>query len=373
MTHLAGIEKVVAMFALALLGAVQIDCGPARPIFRLRTSTVRLPIRCGSTSRARRNGPAPAAAADHSRSNTATTAPARQPWFNGDHPVAPASQGMSAGKPGLFQRAQQAEQRGNREVRDLWARYQGHRQRLTAELVALAPGGRLCLLGAGNANDLDLDTLAARFDEIHLVDLDPAALARARGRQSAAVRAKLRDHAPVDLSGLYHQLDHRRLPAADALVAAGTTDVLGRLPAGFDVVASCCVLSQMSWALETLASAQAPLEVLQQVLLRVHLRTMLGLLAPTGAALLTADLVSSNVYPLDELGPDEDLRALAQKLAADRLAYPVCNPELIRLTMRHDELLAHTAVPPQLGQPWLWTGPRGLTYLVCPLVLRLRS
>jgi hypothetical protein len=186
------------------------------------------------------------------------------------------------------------------------------------------------------------------------------------------VRAKLRDHAPVDLSGLYHQLDRPRLPAADALVTAGTTDVLGQLPAGFDVVASCCVLSQMSWALETLASAQAPLEVLQQLLLRIHLRTLLGLLQPTGAALLAADLVSSNVYPLDELAPDADLRALAQKLAADRLAYPVCNPELIRLTIRHDQELARIASPPQLGEPWLWTGPKDLTYLVCPLVLRPR-
>src|SRR5687767_6985847 len=98
--------------------------------------------------------------------------------------VSSANTRMAESKPGLFERAQRAEQRGNRDVRDLWERYRGHRQRVTAEILALAPagaepGGRVCLLGAGNANDLELEALASRFDEIHLVDIDPGALSRA--------------------------------------------------------------------------------------------------------------------------------------------------------------------------------------------------
>jgi hypothetical protein len=262
-------------------------------------------------------------------------------------------------------------------VRDLWERYRGHRERLTAEILALAParGGRLCLLGAGNANDLDLEGLAARFDEVHLVDLDPAALARASGRQSAEVRARLRLHAPVDLSGLYHQMDHApRLPAADALVTAGAAEVLRQLPAEQDVVVSCCVLSQMSWALQNLAGPErSVLPVLEQALLRIHLRTLLGLVAPGGAALLAADLVSSASYPLDDLPPDEDLRALSEKLASQRVAFAVCNPELVRQMLRRDPELAKVAQPPRLGQPWLWDGPKERIYLVCPMVLRRRS
>jgi hypothetical protein len=279
---------------------------------------------------------------------------------------------MAAGNEGLFARAQRAEQRGNRDVRDLWQRYQGHRQRVTAEILALAPaGGRLCLLGAGNANDLDLEALAARFAEIHLVDIDPGALGRATGRQSPAVRARLRAHAPVDLSGLYHQLDRLRLPALDPLVDAGTAEVRRQLPADIDVVASCCVLSQMAWALEELAgSAPLPVPVLQQALLRIHLRT---LVATAPAALLVADLVSSNAYPpLDDLAPDEDLAALIRKLAVERVAYAVCNPDFIRLTLRRDPVLAEVE-PARPGQPWLWAGPKALTYLVYPLVLRRRA
>jgi hypothetical protein len=286
---------------------------------------------------------------------------------------------MREKKPTLFERAQQAEQSGNWETRDLWQRFQGHRQRVTAEILALAPGGkdahggRLCLLGAGNANDLDLEALAARFAEVHLVDIDAAALARATERQSPAVRAKLHSHAPVDLSGLYEQLDRGTpLPPGDALVSAGTAEVTRQLPSELDVVASCCVLSQMSWALERLASPDGmPVPALEQALLRIHLRAILRAIRPTGAALLVSDLTSSLFHPpLDALAPGEDLRALTQKLAAQRAAYTVCNPELVRHILQHDAELAATCVPPTLGEPWLWTGPKAFTYLVYPFVLR---
>lgn len=279
---------------------------------------------------------------------------------------------MAEAKPGLLERAQRAEQKGNREVRDLWERYRGHRQHLTAALLALAPprGGRLALLGAGNANDVELAALAARFEEIHLVDLDPSALSRAIGRQTPEVRARVKTHAPVDLSGLYGQLGGK-VGDVEALVAAGTAEVLRQLPTDLDVVGSLCVLSQMSWALENLGVPEAlPLATLQQALARIHLRTLLGVLRPEGAALLALDLVSSGVYPLDELAPDEDLAALAHRLAAERLAYPVCNPELLKLLIRRDATLAASCGAQELGDPWLWTGPKELTYLVWPLVVR---
>ena len=55
------------------------------------------------------------------------------------------------------------------------------------------------MLGAGKCNDLDLGALAGVFDEIHLVDLDRAALASAVSREPPDVRARLVPHAGVDL------------------------------------------------------------------------------------------------------------------------------------------------------------------------------
>jgi hypothetical protein len=283
-------------------------------------------------------------------------------------------------KPGLFAKARDAEQRGNREGRDLWGRYATHRDHVTAAALALAPpaGGRLCWLGAGNANDIDLERLADRFSEVHLVDIDEAALQRAAGRQSPQVRARLHHHAPVDLSGLYEKLDlpAARRPTGEALVNEAAAAVLSKLPADFDVVVSGCILSQMSWALSRLAAttlSPAELPPLEQALATVHLRTLLGLVAPAGTALLVADLVSSSAYPLDELEPDADLAALVKQLSFERQAYAVCNPELLRQLLRRDRHLRAICAPPEIGSPWLWTGSKDQTYLVYPMLLRRQA
>ncbi len=68
--------------------------------------------------------------------------------------------------------------------------FAGHRERLTQEIVNRAGAGgagRLCLLGAGNAYDVDLPALAAFFAEIHLVDVDRASV-EGRARLAAAPR-----------------------------------------------------------------------------------------------------------------------------------------------------------------------------------------
>jgi hypothetical protein len=277
-----------------------------------------------------------------------------------------------ANKAQFFEQARLFEQKGNREGRDLWERYAVHRQRLTEEVLALPAGaGRLCLLGAGNANDYDLPALAERFQEIHLVDLDPASLSRATNRQPAPVRNKLRSHAPVDLSGVFHQLDAGKLPEHERMVELGEKDILGRLPADFDVVVSGCVMSQISWSFARVAGEDLELRtVLEQAMVNVHLRVLLALLRPGGVALLASDLVSTDNYPVDELPPDADLVALVKRLSAERLAYAVCNPELIQQLLRRDRQLRAQCASSQIGQPWLWTGSHDRTYLVYPMVLR---
>ena len=57
---------------------------------------------------------------------------------------------------------------------DDWTLYAEHRAHLTDVLLGstVKAGGKLCLLGAGHCNDVDLERLAATFAEIHLVDID---------------------------------------------------------------------------------------------------------------------------------------------------------------------------------------------------------
>jgi hypothetical protein len=247
-----------------------------------------------------------------------------------------------------------------------WALYAQHRTHFTDALVASATreGGRLCVLGAGNCNDLDLERLAETFSEIHLVDIDAKALARAVARQPAAIRPRLVRHAPVDLSGL----PARRLgkwkrspptvPEVETAAAGALQALLARLPGSFDVVASACVLTQMSFALRTaLGEGYPSMDAVRLALMGTHLNTLVGLTGDGGRFLFVTDMVSSNAYPLDNLTPERDLRDLMNEIVASGACYFAANPDIIR------RLLLQVGEP-ELLDPWLWTGPLDRTYFV---------
>ena len=247
-----------------------------------------------------------------------------------------------------------------------------HRARLTEAVLASAakPAGRLCVLGAGNVNDLELERLAEVFDEIHLCDVDGKALARAVARQPAPVRSRLHRH-EVDLSGL----PARRLarwkripPSAEQIeaVANGALDtILGRVGGPFEVVASTCVLTQMAFALRTALGERHPaLEPIRFGLMRTHLSTLVSLTASGGAILFASDLVSSSSYPLDEVPPERPLIDVMRAVVDAGAGYFAANPELVAA------LLGEVGTP-ELLEPWLWTGPLARTYLVYALRLRV--
>lgn len=262
------------------------------------------------------------------------------------------------------------------EPPDDWALYADHRAHFTAALLASAPssGGRLCLLGAGKCNDIDLEQLSERFSEVHLVDIDPSALASGTSRQTPAVRARIRPHAPLDLSPLSGKRIskwQRKAPSRAELEAAEAltlSTLLSRLPGPFDVVASACVLTQMSFALrKTLGEGHAMLAPIRISIMTTHLRTLVGLTRAGGTCLFTSDLVSSTTYPLDTLPPDRDLRAVLGDIVSSGASYFAANPKLIGEMLRYDVQLAERAGEPELLDPWLWTGPLERTYLVYAL------
>src|SRR4051794_13404017 len=107
------------------------------------------------------------------------------------------STGNSAMPSGLDQAGEQA--LANLSALPYFSSFGEHRRRLTALAVAAAPplaAGTLCVLGAGNCFDLDLDALASRYEAVHLVDLDRSALERAFARQEPKTKARLVLHGP---------------------------------------------------------------------------------------------------------------------------------------------------------------------------------
>ena len=261
---------------------------------------------------------------------------------------------------------------------DDWALYALHRARFTAALQAAAPsgGGRLCVLGAGRCNDLELGTLLASFSEIHLVDIEPSALNEAVARVPAPERARLHRHAPLDLSGLSKRLPSWKknsptLAQVEANSAATVKAIEARLPGPFEVVASACMLTQMSFHLsDVLGSTHPMLGALRQSLLVSHLGTLLALTAPGGQSLFISDLTSSSFYPLDGLAPGRDLREIMTDVIARNAFYLSANPTLIKRLLRRDDSLRGRGDEPVSLDPWLWTGGPERTYLVYGLRIR---
>jgi hypothetical protein len=256
-----------------------------------------------------------------------------------------------------------------------WDRYAAHRARFTDLLGSAANGSRVCLLGAGQCHDVDLEALASRFAEIHLVDIDEAAVLGAIERQPPAVKARLSAHAPVDLSGFegHFQRWKRSAPTERDVASASAAAIasIARLPGPFDVVASACVLTQMSFrARDALGEAHPMLAPLRVSLVKAHVAILVGLTAPGGTALLVTDLTSSTSFPLGDKGAPRNLFDVMGDVIAAGAYYHAANPNLIEEVVQRDPVLSSMAGESELLEPWLWTGALDRTYLVYALRYR---
>ncbi len=258
--------------------------------------------------------------------------------------------------------------------RDLYA---SHRDRLTSLISSFAgPEKRLCLLGAGNCNDVDLTLLAEQFAEVQLVDIDERAVRGAIATQPEALRKKLTAQAPLDLSGLFGQLPYLKSldssglapPSVFAvellkLVHSSSTELVEKLNGPFDVCVSCCMSTQISWALTELLTKSHPrLETLRLALLMVHLRLLTGLRRRGGVALWVTDVSSTSLYPILEALSVVSPSALLAQLVETGKVYSGGNPKLLERIRATEPTLADTAEL-EAYEPWLWK-TQSRTYLV---------
>jgi hypothetical protein len=246
---------------------------------------------------------------------------------------------------------------------DNWQRYAPHRHRLM-QLVEEAGtggklGGRLAVFGAGNASDLELSWLVERFDEVHLIDLDGAALERARARHAVAYPERLVLHPGVDLSGFLEQLDPwaERFPepaelGARAVEAAGKlVRELGR----FDVTLSTCVLSQLGLPFRRAwVTSRAAWAHLSSAITGVHLATLAG--ATSRAGVLVCDVATTQRAPeLDAYRerPSVELAAFVAEQQAKGLLGLNPDPRSLQAWLEAPGLRGLVSAP-SLVEPWLW-------------------
>lgn len=257
------------------------------------------------------------------------------------------------------------------------------RNRLTALLAARAApdaGSRLCLLGAGNCYDVDLERLTSLYREVHLVDIDAEALERAWERQAATVRARLVRHRPLDLSGVLARLERWRDldVSADELLShpgAAAVEIVSALPGGFETVVSTCLLSQLQFSVVNLLSPAHPLfDAVRQVVNVTHLRTLAALAAhDKGRALLVSDVSSNAITPLGPFEPGADLRSLLTELMQRGSVIHVVRPDVIEQIVLQDPALSVLVTASPVLDAWLWQNGPERTFLVYALELARRA
>jgi hypothetical protein len=277
-----------------------------------------------------------------------------------DRHLANAHSGLLVGDSVARARAYASE--SNRRLPDSWLGYAGHRERVTGHIEQLAQGGELCVFGAGNCNDLELERLASLFSEIHLVDLDGEALERARERQASDVKAKIALHPNVDFSGMLEHLDDwgerfpERTQLAQSAVAAAQGIVRG-LGRSFPVVVSACVLSQLAVPFQRAwVTSRANWGDLLSTISAVHLATLTGSTRPGGSGLIVFDTSSSKDTPaLAELrsrSSDELEEFVAEARRDGGLNFRPDPKELVRQLLAPG--LRSLVADPELSSPWLW-------------------
>jgi hypothetical protein len=250
----------------------------------------------------------------------------------------------------------------NRRFPDSWLGYASHRVRVMGHIEQLAQGGELCVFGAGNCNDLELERLASLFSEIHLVDLDGEALERSRERQGSEIKAKIVLHPDVDCSGMLQHLDDwgERFPeraelAQSALAAAqGIVRALGR---SFSVVVSACVQSQLAVPFQRAwVTSRANWGDLLSTISAVHLATLTGSTRPGGRGLIVFDTSSSKDTPaLAELRSRsaEELEEFVEEARkSGGLDLRPDPKDLVRQLLSPG--LRSLVAEPELSAPWLW-------------------
>jgi hypothetical protein len=254
------------------------------------------------------------------------------------------------------------QRRRNEQSRSSWDRFAAHRRRVTEILCAagLTGGRRLCVLGAGNCNDVNLPHLVAAFREVHLVDLDSTALREGAVRQSVLGHPRLRIYGDVDVTGSLPTLGEwagRGPPSArevDRWITAVSNVPCLPLPAPYDVVASVCLLTQLIDSVVIAIGERAPMFVQCVTALRSqHLRLLLDLTGTGGTGILITDFVSSLTTPSLLHLPEQDLHDSVEQWIGERNFFTGVNPYMLCQRLL-EEPPASRIANVQMLPPWRW-------------------
>ena len=254
-----------------------------------------------------------------------------------------------------------------------WAMYASHRRQIEKLITPASPGGRICVLGAGNCNDLDLSWLTQVYSQSHLIDLDAGSLASAIERQRPSKATSICLWAPIDLSGIGNILrDWRHAPPGDDQIRQCIQQIQHRSAEypweneRFDMVLSPCVLSQiLISARQSLGATHQLYPKLRDALLADHLKMAYRLLKPGGRAVIVIDLASTEDFGSTTGIEEDQLPDLMRSVIARKKCFNALTPTALAQAAR--EHLKVTS--PTFTAPWLWHLGLAKSFLVFAMVV----
>ena len=252
----------------------------------------------------------------------------------------------------------------NAASRDQWSGFAEHRSKVSDLLIADGDpeGTRLCVLGAGNGNDLDLPALLRSHRTVHLVDLDSDALGRGAVRQCVGEHPSLRLFGKVDLTGLLDTIagftPATPIPTESlaALAERPARVVPPALAGPYDVVASTCLLSPLIGnAFHSIGEVHPQFISMVQAIRAGHLRLLAELTAPGGTMILITDISSSDLLPELRFLPESALAGLFPRMVRDRTYFHGLNPEVLETIVEQDPVLSERLEAGEWIDPWRWS------------------
>jgi hypothetical protein len=235
-----------------------------------------------------------------------------------------------------------------------------------------ANGSSLCVLGAGNLNDLDLDCLLHLYERVDLVDLDVDAVHAGLARQGGTATTAVRVHGPVDLSGILDRLPASNRAGGDGAALCGVLAhhrcVVKGAP--FDVTLSAGLLTQLLQAVVDSSLASGEVVAVSLALRDKHLADLVYLTRPGGTLVLVTDVVSTTTAPRLLATAQADLEEQMAGLVAARNFFTGTNPYRIAALLEEDERFRGLVTDVRLVDPWLWQVTADRQHLTCAILAR---
>ncbi|MEM9411127.1 MAG: hypothetical protein AAGA30_08445 [Planctomycetota bacterium] len=241
-----------------------------------------------------------------------------------------------------------------------WEAFRNHRGILTNFIKRQSPpfSDSLCVLGAGFCNDLDLNELAANFQQLTLVDIAKKDLSLGLRQQDLSESESLKIVGDYDVTGVHDLFLKFQESQERSDLESLVTEMESFHPSGlgvFDSVASTCLLSQLMFhAYESVTEGHERfVEILQKVRLQ-HIRVMLDLIKPGGVGFLFTDFVSSESLP--ELFTTRNLKETVENAIAERNFLHGLNPTMVARVFEEPEVKSELKNI-KVTDPWRWVLP----------------